>query len=307
VSQKSSIGVAIPATPLSRHGLVTNSQLRASGLSQSAIWYRVKRGALFRRYHGVYSLSPGELSREGEWTAALLAAGEGATLSDLSAAILSRAWRYPEDGIDITLPRRHVPIPGVRLHQRRLDPLDVCVRDGIRVTTVARTCVDLSDTLMPEELTNVIHEAAFRNRFDVKATRRAMARANGRRKLAVLEQAIDDWLAGSAGLKNRKERDFLVLVTDAGLPRPRTNCDVLGNEVDFHWPAQRLVVEVDGGHHSRPPTQLDDRRRDRALEAAGWTVLRFRPKEVEHRRERVLAAVERALARQQHLSGVSPS
>ena len=103
MTQKSSLGVAIPATPLSRHGLVTNSQLRASGLSQSAIWYRVKRGALFRRYHGVYSLSPGELSREGEWTAALLAAGEGATLSDLSAAILSRAWRYPEDGIDITL------------------------------------------------------------------------------------------------------------------------------------------------------------------------------------------------------------
>ena len=117
---------------------------------------------------------------------------------------------------------------------------------------------------MPEELTNVIDEAAVRNRFDVKATRRAMARANGRRNLAVLEQAIDDWLAGSAGLKSRKERDFLVLVTDAGLPRPRTNCDVLGNEVDFHWPAQRLVVEVDGGHHSRPPTQLDDRRRDRA-------------------------------------------
>ena len=147
MTQQSRRGVAIPATPLSRHGLLTSADLRATGLTQGAIWRRVQRGALFRRYHGVYSLSPGELSREGEWTAALLAAGEGATLCDLSAAVLAKVWRYPEDAIDVTLARRHVPIPGVRLHQRRLDPLDVYVHNGIRVTTVARTCVDLSGVL----------------------------------------------------------------------------------------------------------------------------------------------------------------
>jgi very-short-patch-repair endonuclease len=305
VPQKSSTGVAIPATPLSRHGLLTTAQLRESGLSQGAIWYRVRRGALFRRYHGVYSLSPGELSQEGEWTAALMAAGDGATLSDVSAAVLSRIWRYPEEAIDITLPRRHVPIPGVHLHQRKLDPLDVFVFDGIRVTTVARTLVDLTDELLPEELTSVIHEAAFHKRFDLAATERAMGRANGRHKLRVLEQAIDDWLAGSAGLKSRKERAFLVLVAEAGLPRPRVNARVEGIEVDFHWPRDGLVVEVDGDHHRRPPTRRADERRDAELRAAGWVVLRFTPNEIERQRERVLAAVECALARPQHLSGAS--
>ena len=48
--------------------------------------------------------------------------------------------------------------------------------------TVARTCVDLSGVLIPEELTNVIHEAAFRKRFDLEATRRAMAPDRERRR-----------------------------------------------------------------------------------------------------------------------------
>jgi very-short-patch-repair endonuclease len=293
----------IPAA--SRHGLVTTATLRAEGLTHSAISKRVRRGALFRRYHGVYSLSPGELSREGEWTAALLAAGEGATLCDLSAAVLAKVWRYPEDAIDVTIARRHVPIPGVRLHQRRLDPLDVYVHNGIRVTTVARTCVDLSGVLIPEELTNVIHEAAFRKRFDLEATRRAMARAPDRRTLWVLERAIEDWLDGSAGLKSHNERAFLALVRSAGLSRPRINVPLLGNQVDFQWPRQRLVVEVDDTHHDRPPTASDDDRRDEELAAEGWTTLRFRPAEIERRPERVLAAVECALAHPQHLSGVS--
>jgi very-short-patch-repair endonuclease len=294
----------IPAA--ARHGLVTTADLRAGGLSYSAISKRVRRGALFRRYHGVYSLSPGELSQEGEWTAALLAAGEDAALSDLSAAIHCGAWRYPEELIHITLPRRHIPIPGVRLHQRPLDPLDVFTVDGLRVTNVARMCVDLSETLLPEELTNVIHEAAFRKCFDLAATRRLIERERGRKKLWVLERAVEDWTSGSAGLKSHNERAFLVLVTEAGLPRPRTNFHVLGNEVDFHWPEQRLVVEVDGDQHSRPPTRLDDRRRDRELEAGGWTTLRFRPAEIKYRPERVLRAVGCALARTAHLSGVSP-
>jgi very-short-patch-repair endonuclease len=267
------------------------------GLSRAAIHDRVRRGALFRRYHGVYSFSSGELSREGEWTAALMAAGEGATLSDLSAAVRCRVWRYPEETIDITIPRRHVPIPGVCLHQRKLDPLDVYVHDGIRVTTVARTLVDLTDGLLAEEITNVIHEAAFRNRFDLDATRRAMERANGRRKLRVLERAIEDYLGGSAGLKSRSERAFLLRVHASGLPHPRVNVRVEGIEVDFHWPRERLVVEVDGGHHRRPPTRRADECRDADLRAAGWSVLRIGADEIERRPERVLAAVGCALAR----------
>jgi class 3 adenylate cyclase len=48
---------------------------------------------------------------------------------------------------------------------------------GIPVTTVARTLVDLTDDLTAEELTNVIHEAAYRRRFSLTATKQTMKRA----------------------------------------------------------------------------------------------------------------------------------
>lgn len=270
----------IPAAPLARHGLITTRELTAAGLSHSAIGKRVQRGALFRRYHGVYSLSPGALSREGEWAAALLAAGDDAVLCRLSAAVLWQTWRYREDAIDILLPRRHVPIPGVRLYTcRSLDPRDVYVHRGIRVTTVARMLVDLTDALIA-------------GRFNLAATRRTMARANGCRRLGVLEQALEDYLNGSAGLKSRKERAFLALVRDHGLPPPRVNVHVEGIEVDFHWPRDRLVVEVDGDHHERPPTRRDDERRDAELRAAGWTVLRVTARELERAPARVIERVK---------------
>jgi len=46
-----------------------------------------------------------------------------------------------------------------------------------------------------------------------------------------------------------------------------------GYIVDFFAPAARLVVEVDGAHHSRQ--RGADARRDRALTAAGFRVLRL--------------------------------
>jgi hypothetical protein len=99
-------------------------------------------------------------------------------------------------GIHVVSPRRS-RLPYVH-RARRLDPRDITIRDGIRVTTVARTLVDLSDVLTAEQLANVIHEAAFRNRFSLAATHQAMQRANGRRNLHRLSAAH----AAHAGVKD---------------------------------------------------------------------------------------------------------
>jgi Protein of unknown function (DUF559) len=77
------------------------------------------------------------------------------------------------------------------------------------------------------------------------------------------------------------EAKFLDLVRDAGLPEPLTNT-VLATpnhprlEVDLYWPADRLIVEIDGyeAHRTRATFEAD-RRRDAALGAAGYRVLRF--------------------------------
>ena len=144
--------------------------------------------------------------------------------------------------------------------------------NGIPVTTLPRTLVDLTDVMDTEDLANVIHEAAFLKLFSEAATRRTMERAPGR-KLSVLEEALRLHNAGSAGSKSRNEKRFLKLIRGAGLPEPLQNVHVHGFEVDFAWPG--LCVEVDGQGHERPRTKTDDRIRDAALNARGITTLRI--------------------------------
>jgi hypothetical protein len=153
--------------------------------------------------------------------------------------------------------------------------------------------VDLTDTLLAEE-PHLIHEAAFRRLFSIPTTREAMGRANGRHKLARLDEAIELWLAGSAGIKSRLEKAFLLLVIESGLAKPIPNIHVAGAEVDGYWPDARLAVEIDGPNHTRPPTRRADGSRDRLLAEAGVTVLRFTEFEIERRQRDVAAALVRA-------------
>jgi very-short-patch-repair endonuclease len=66
------------------------------------------------------------------------------------------------------------------------------------------------------------------------------------------------------------------LITAARLPKPRTNVRVAGWEVDVLWPRERLIVEVDGyAYHGNRAAFERDRRKDAALTAAGYTVIRI--------------------------------
>jgi very-short-patch-repair endonuclease len=63
--------------------------------------------------------------------------------------------------------------------------------------------------------------------------------------------------------------------------------------VDFAAPAVRVVVEVDGGCHR--DRQRADARRDRALEALGWRVVRVSAELVEQDLDAAVALVAGAL------------
>ncbi len=278
-----SVDAWIAAVAARQHALITFVQLLRV-LTPGAITHRVKRGLLHRRYRGVYVLGQPTLSREGEWLAATLACG--AALGYLSCGALHGVSRFGEPMIEVVTTSRARP-EGVRVHTvRRLDPRELTSHRGIPVTTIHRLLVDLTDEKTPHQVANVIHKAAFLGRFVEPAVRDAMERANGRRKLHVLERAIQLHHMGSAGTRSRAEDAFLQLVE----PEPLVNMDLLGFEIDFRWPDQRLVVEVDGPQHALRTEA--DKARDRALNAAGWTVLRFSDREVYERSPRLVAALE---------------
>jgi very-short-patch-repair endonuclease len=287
---------SLEALAASQKDLLTHHQLLAAGLTRQAIAKRVSSGSLHRRHPGVYSLGPAPLSREAQMLAAVLAAGPGSVLGHASLAGLHGIARHRAPLIAVLSPRKRA-LDGVRVHRyRTLDPRDVTTYRGIPVTTIARMLVDLSDVLDAQELANLIHEAAFRGRFSELATRDAMARANGRHNLHVLEEALAIHAAGGAGFKSKAEKAYHALMRAED---PLVNTKLLGFEVDFQWPEQRLVVEVDGPGHQRPRAKRDDAGRDRILRAAGYTVLRFTDEDVYERPETVKRRTVAALASSQ--------
>ncbi len=263
-----------------QHGLVTAAQLRAVGLDSAAIARRVEAGRLHRRYRGVYSVGP--LSRDGELMAAVLAGGPGALLSHWAAAELHGLTPYRASLIEVVVPSKRQAPPGTKYHRTRIHWRDVTDRKRIPVTSVARLLVDLTDAVrVPHEITAVIREAAYLGAYSLLATTDARRRANGRRNVALLDEAIALYEAGSAGTRSKEETRTIVLLNHAGLPTPIVNADLLGEEVDFRWPEDRLVVELDGPHHGRATDRRDDAALDAKLRAAGYEVVRTRtPEEV---------------------------
>jgi Transcriptional regulator, AbiEi antitoxin len=99
-----------------QHGLVTSGQLARLGFARATITYRVSEGRLHPKYRGVYALGHPGLSQDGEWLAAVLAAGPGAALSHLPAASLQAIWRRRVYGIDVIAPGNRRPRKSFRLH-----------------------------------------------------------------------------------------------------------------------------------------------------------------------------------------------
>jgi very-short-patch-repair endonuclease len=144
-------------------------------------------------------------------------------------------------------------------------------RDGIPVTTLAQTLIDVAPTWLRAPLEQAISEAILKRLISLGALRTAATKAG--RSGAALRAVIDR--VTFRVTQSELEREFLRLVERAGLPIPETQQRFGKTRVDFHWPQLGLVVETDGGRfHATAFQQLDDRRRDQAHIKAGRTPLR---------------------------------
>jgi very-short-patch-repair endonuclease len=260
-------------------GVVSRAQLLELGLSPPAIatWRRRRRLQVVHR--GVYAVGHSALRAEGHRLAAVLACGPGAVLSHRSAAAHWGLLRTDQTRIDVTAPRGRHGAPGIRLHRSRcLDARDTTHHQGIPITTVSRTLLDLAATARPSELERALAQTERLHLYDHRAVQATIARANGHRGTHVLKHATS---RAPKWTKNEWEAEFLQLIRKAGLPEPQTNdaFDVPGHghcEPDFHWPEQRVIVETDGFEtHGTRQAFRNDRAKDAALTAAGYRVLRF--------------------------------
>ena len=68
--------------------------------------------------------------------------------------------------------------------------------------------------------------------------------------------------------------------------------------LDGAFPAVKLGVECDGEIFHNSPTKInDDQIRDQNLARQGWTILRFKDKEIEKQPRDVAAVIQQALQR----------
>lgn len=288
---------ALAALAARQWGVVSRRQLLRLGLSNAAIERRVRSARLQRLHRGVYAVGHAALRREGRLAAALLAAGPGAALACRSAALWWDLRTTAPQRIEVSVVSRgQRRVDGVIVHcVRRLD--DVTVHNGLPVTTVARTLLDVAAVSGRAALERALERAEILRLLDVKAIDDVLARHPRRAGARALRAAVSRY-SGPSWTRSELERRFLALAAEIGLPPPRVNTIAAGYEVDFLWSAQRLVVETDGfAHHASRGAQERDRRRDLDLRLAGYDVVRVTWRQLREQPRLVASAVLRAHSR----------
>ena len=87
-------------------------------------------------------------------------------------------------------------IPGVRVHRGpALHPDDITVVDGIPVTSISRTLVDLAEILPRDELREVFANASAKGLLDIDAVEASYARVEWRPSLRMLREVMDEFAA----------------------------------------------------------------------------------------------------------------
>ena len=293
--------LAVATIAARQHGVVSRAQLARLGLGRGAVEHRIACGRLHPVYRGVYAVGHTALSVNGRWVAGVLAAGPDAALSHRSAAALWGIWRGEQRSTEVTVPSWRRPRPGLSLHVANIPDDEATVREGVLVTSVPRTLLDLAAILRRSHLERAIERAEALRLSDALSLGDLVARYPRRPGTPTCQAILTDGRIGSAITRSELEDRFLVLLADHRLPRPRVNAPVelsAGRwlEVDFMWPDARLVVELDGYATHAPRASFErDRGRDRALAAAGWRVIRITWRQLHSDDRAVLGDLERLL------------
>jgi very-short-patch-repair endonuclease len=231
--------------------------------------------------------------------AAVLALGPRAVLSHRDAAALHGLLAANRSTIDITVARRARPRRGVTVHETRdLHPRDRTRIDGIAVTSIPRTLLDLAAILPPPQLRRAYEQAERIRILDLRAIHELLGRANGRHGVAALRVLVAYDPTRAVEAQSELELRFLDLLREAGLPAPQVNVVVEGFVVDAHWPSARLVVELQGhAYHSDREAFERDHARLARLKLAGYEVLALTWRQVRKEPAWVAGAIGTLLGR----------
>lgn len=302
----SSVDARITAEAASTRLVCSDHRLRLVGISRWAITSRVRAGTLHEVLPRTYAFVGAEQLDHGQ---RCVAARESlqhhrSLLAFETAGRALRIWSRGRGDVIHVLAQtqwRPADVPWVDYHWTKELGWDERIEvEGLEVTGLLRTCLDLGCVLTEWQLTHVLWEAEFRHGLDLDELERVNGTRRGRRGCAVVRAAIGHRRAGSAGTRSTSEDHLLAGIVRAGVAAPLV-CNPEATELrhiecDMVWPRERLVVEVDGTTgHRRSGQRARDAGCTEALERAGYRVLRVPTAELWADRDAVVARIERAL------------
>ncbi len=320
-----------PGSPLgtmlsadARAPVVVPAPIDLSLASTTAVARRLEDGTFRRVRRGVY-LSTAEGGDEG-YLGRLLAEVRGVRerasgelwFSHSTAALLHGAWLYDVPELVHLTHEFHPHVaradePLVRRHHTSLPRRDRTAVHGIPATSIERTLVDCVRTFRPASAL-VVADSLFRLGADPGTVSRIMTESKGKRGVVQARRILElcDPRSGSPG-----ESVARMAAVDDGLPRPECQVEVATVDgaffVDLGWEDAHLAVEFDGavkysgGEYGDPErVRRLEAARQRALEDAGWTIVRVRWEELGDHLAlglRIRRAYERAVDRRRAAVG----
>ena len=184
---------ALYAVAEAQAGYFTAAEAASSGVGSQLLSHHTRAGTYQRAAHGVYRLTGFPASRFEDLVIAWLRAGPRSAISHTSALALYGLSDLVPGEVHVTIPRSGSRRrPGLRIHTASVPESAVTWREGIRVTTAARTIVDLAYAGLSEDhLLQAAREAIARGLVD-REILDAEARPRGRRVGQIIDRILSE-------------------------------------------------------------------------------------------------------------------
>ena len=291
---------AATALSVRQGGILRRDQALAFGLTRGQIARRVEDGR-WRRL-GTYGYRLIEMSDPLDQVRAAIAALPDAVVSHHTAGELHGLARLPSGIASVSVHARTTHwFPGVEVHRSQdIQPAHLTEVDGLPITTIPRTIVDLAAVLTQRHLAIVVDEALAEGQTSVGQARLVLDEVARRGKPGVraLRKVLDIRSPGPER-GSQLERFGARVLIGGGLAEPEYEFPIpwaTDRRFDAAYPHRSLGIEWDSRRwHSQVDAIARDRARDREAVLHGWRVLRFTWEDLTQHPNEVVDTVRRAL------------
>jgi AbiEi antitoxin C-terminal domain len=217
---------------------------------------------------------------QGAW---LWSRRQGVVAGQSAAALHGAKWVDARRPAEMLWHNRRPP-NGIHAWSDGFDTDEVDVIGGIRVTTPARTALDLACRYRLGEAVAAIDALARATHLKMADVELLAARYRGRRGIRKARTVLD---LVDPGAESPKETWLRLLVIRNGFPRPQTQIPVydeygaLVAVLDMGWEDIKLALDYEGNHHRDAVRFNKDIRRHDDVTELGWMDIRVTSRDTE--------------------------